>query len=523
MKAPENSRSPKILVGICSARDKKPRRDAVRETWLSCPVDGIECVFFVGGGEPLPEEGDVLALDVPDGYDYLPAKVVAFFRHALEVYNFDWLFKCDDDTYLTLDRLEDLLASGADLVGNEFVAERGSPSGGAGYLLSRAIVEKLVEDRDLPATGLEDIIIGEAAIRHGARAEATSRLCWTNERFPQRDNDIITSHWCSPGRLRAVHASLHELPVIVDARHACWFDNLQLFPSGIFSRTKARCCGTWQRSEDGGILLRWFDWPEEKLVPNRPTPSGNWAETYRCVPFLDATNARPPAIPLSPMDHEPRHICVWSTTASYGLPHLDSFLRSNPGVPVHVVSNAECGGAAQAIAWRNPDRLIRNWWLLQGSKLRFDYAAFIEWDVLFNKSLDEVFPGETDFYSNDVQTPDDRPWGWFDEIPFLPESLQPFATGVTPLAVTRISRRCLEAMFSHPDSDELYERDIFCELRLATLASACGYKPVPCPGTLTNVDFRPVASGSGTGVWHAVKSRRSKSASDVEECGIPQV
>lgn len=39
------------------------------------------------------------------------------------------------DTYLALDRLRDLLDLSTELVGNEHLNERGSPSGGTGYLL----------------------------------------------------------------------------------------------------------------------------------------------------------------------------------------------------------------------------------------------------------------------------------------------------------------------------------------------------------------------------------------------------
>ena len=42
--------------------------------------------------------------------------VMAFYQYALEHYDFDWLFKCDDDTWLALDRLESLCDGRYDLV-----------------------------------------------------------------------------------------------------------------------------------------------------------------------------------------------------------------------------------------------------------------------------------------------------------------------------------------------------------------------------------------------------------------------
>jgi hypothetical protein len=206
-------RLPKILVGVCSCLANVEKRAAVRETWMSLPQPSIDVRFFVGAGTPsLPLENDVIQVPAPDTYDDLPAKVLAFFREALAFSDFDWLFKCDDDTYVALDRLRDLTTGGHELVGNEFLAQRGSPSGGAGYLLSRRIVQALVEDTSISGTGAEDILIGEAAIRHGALHLATDHLCMDTSRFPAADNLVITSHWCNPARLREIHNLRFPIP-----------------------------------------------------------------------------------------------------------------------------------------------------------------------------------------------------------------------------------------------------------------------------------------------------------------------
>jgi hypothetical protein len=99
-----NVRLPQVLVGICSCRKNSNHRKAVRETWFPVDVPGISARFFVGSGE-CPEEPDTVGLDVPDDYEHLPIKVLQFFRYALAHFEFDWLFKCDDDTYLAADRL----------------------------------------------------------------------------------------------------------------------------------------------------------------------------------------------------------------------------------------------------------------------------------------------------------------------------------------------------------------------------------------------------------------------------------
>jgi hypothetical protein len=204
---------PRILVGICSCLKYPEKREAVRTTWMARAVNGIECRFFVGGGQPVDGEDDTIVLAADDSYGLLPGKVIAFFRHALEHFEFDWLFKCDDDTYVALDRLRTLLEFDVEMVGNETLADRGSPSGGAGYLLSRRMVERIVLDGSLTEWGAEDVIVGEAAIRHGATWESTARLRWSANPSPRLDNDLITAHWCSPERMRAIHSAMTTTPV----------------------------------------------------------------------------------------------------------------------------------------------------------------------------------------------------------------------------------------------------------------------------------------------------------------------
>ncbi|MCB1129854.1 MAG: DUF707 domain-containing protein [Verrucomicrobiae bacterium] len=239
----------------------------MRETWLTELEDGIDCLFFIGGGGELEGEPDTVVLNCDDSYDHLPAKVLAFFTHALETSDFDWLFKCDDDTYVALDRLRGLISPGHELVGNDFITKRGSPSGGAGYFLSRRVVEALVKDATLSPNGPEDIIIGEGAVKHGAAALASDFLRWDARSYPTPDNQIVTAHWCSPERMRAIHAFLRDSP---DRRfhavHVEWIDEVQFYPSGVFRRKSSGCYGAWAEDESRALALRWFDWGEEVLT-----------------------------------------------------------------------------------------------------------------------------------------------------------------------------------------------------------------------------------------------------------------
>lgn len=257
----------RILIGICSAGKYVDRRRAVRETWLNGRCGGIKAFFFVGRGELSTLEADTLSLDVKDTYHALPSKILAFMEYCLKHYDFDWLYKCDDDTYVDMKRLLSLADIKADLIGDESLADRGAPSGGAGYLLRREYVEQLVKKRnEISKTGCEDLIIGKKVIELGAIPHSTERLVLHAGRFPRPDNDIISCHWCSPALLRIIHQIRNQNPrVAFDARHEHWTDRILFYPGNVYVAEKQGSTGVWRIDDDGNLHLKWHSWPEEIL------------------------------------------------------------------------------------------------------------------------------------------------------------------------------------------------------------------------------------------------------------------
>ena len=256
-----------ILVGICSCNNAHHRRVACRETWLSHPQPGIECRFFLGRREPLPNEPDVVNLWVDDGYYHLPAKGLAFYKWALENYDFDWLFKCDDDTYLALDRLESLCDTRYDLIGDPCVDSRKAPSGGAGYFMSRRLVELFVQNADkIPAIGAEDLLFGEWAVRLGVPMLATPRLVMNNSPAPNRENDLVSCHWCSPDRLRDIEQMFYAEPMaIIPGAHPHWQDDVLFYANGRFMRKSSGCMGWYSLCPQRELILHWDRWPVDYL------------------------------------------------------------------------------------------------------------------------------------------------------------------------------------------------------------------------------------------------------------------
>lgn len=220
--------STRLLILICSCLCRRRdlfsppdplsparMRQACRETWLRRRGEDMRYAFLVGVDEagrcvaPAGEE-DVWALPAPDSYQALPEKILAAFQRALSLPDWDFLFKCDDDTYCDLGRLRGLLR-----------AQDGSPtltswagrlaSGGAGYLLPRALVEAVAQDPLYNKQGKahEDKQVTWSVLRAGGRQARDVRLQHYMCLTPAPDNNLISCHTCSPQDLRRIEALLH--------------------------------------------------------------------------------------------------------------------------------------------------------------------------------------------------------------------------------------------------------------------------------------------------------------------------
>ena len=199
-----------LLVLVCSCREYGARRSACRETWLAEAPAGVRYAFLVGGPPP-DGEPDVWGLAAPDTYEGLPEKVRAAFARALTQPGWEWLFKCDDDTYCRLPRLLEMVR-GLDATESLLVSWRGNAAntahGGAGYLLPRALVEAVVADEAYNATGVahEDKQVTWAVERAGGVFCRDSRFCAEALRAPRPGNNLVTAHHLDPERMRQIHA-----------------------------------------------------------------------------------------------------------------------------------------------------------------------------------------------------------------------------------------------------------------------------------------------------------------------------
>jgi hypothetical protein len=156
-----------LLIGVLTCQAYQDRANTVRQTW-GRQAEAI--VYAVGRpGQPSELAGDTLYLDCPDGYADLPRKTLAFFRFVRDRFDFDHVFKCDDDTLLNVPALE-ALPKRHDYMG--FVTGYENPPGprvwrgvsfdgpwrgpwacgGVGYLVSRKAVKILADCQDRELT-----------------------------------------------------------------------------------------------------------------------------------------------------------------------------------------------------------------------------------------------------------------------------------------------------------------------------------------------------------------------------------
>lgn len=197
----------RVLIGVLSCHTNADLRQACRDTWVKLGAADVR--FFLG--RPIVDgQSDEIYLDVPDDFMSLTLKTRAMIAYALDQ-GYDYLFKCDDDTFVHIPRL---LASG--FQEHEYVGRASNKyaMGGAGYWVSRRTMQAVL------ATTLghgddwaEDKHVGRAAQEAGIRLVNDLRYfsSTTGRRmdFPAPGNDAITAHKCARWR----HELLMELNV----------------------------------------------------------------------------------------------------------------------------------------------------------------------------------------------------------------------------------------------------------------------------------------------------------------------
>lgn len=185
------------------------QRRACRLSWLNkLTPSNVQVCMVVGRGLPVSEPL-VQQLEVADDFWHLPEKMRVAFRHVLATSDFDWLVKCDDDSFMHLERLVQYVASlpigSRDIYGAPIAGSCDCLSGGGGYVLHRDMVAAIAADAAFPATGREDVEVCKAVMRAGGHVVAEPRFNATASPSPAPGNDVISCHHLTPAMMQKIH------------------------------------------------------------------------------------------------------------------------------------------------------------------------------------------------------------------------------------------------------------------------------------------------------------------------------
>jgi hypothetical protein len=220
----------RIVIGVFTCEHYVDRREACEKTWIAdFASDPDVLIVFLRGDETLASphslEGSTLWCRCPDDYLNLAFKTREFARWAAENIEFEYLFRCDDDTYVYRDLFVAYDQNGVDYIGTP--VRREFASGGAGYFLSPRAAE-LVADADFEAK-TEDRQVGELLAACGI--DLTVDSCfrgWTDDWDDETDlpTQAHRAEWVTSHLGRKPPEKMYELHAAVERdRHSAAVHN----------------------------------------------------------------------------------------------------------------------------------------------------------------------------------------------------------------------------------------------------------------------------------------------------------
>ncbi len=218
---------PKLLILITSCHGHKEHQSLIRKTWLR-QFPQTQTYYFVVGKGDNSVNGDVLEVKSGDAYSDCPLKMFRSLQWAMQNEEFDYIFYCDDDTYVVADRLIDHPFENYDYYGAgptwpdipEYKNDR-YVQGGAGIFLSKKAVETILsypEDGDhIVKSPWSDMMVGRILKAAGIPPVYASDeyFSWRGETLPHKKfNKIISTHaiWHPDGMM---YAALEMNPFLI--------------------------------------------------------------------------------------------------------------------------------------------------------------------------------------------------------------------------------------------------------------------------------------------------------------------
>ena len=215
----------KILATILTCSSTQERADACVATWIK-DIKSPHDYFFYGDKIQSQAMGKTWNCSPDEGEHRhrLPKKTYKMLVKSLD-YEWDFLFKCDDDTYVAFDRLINLLKSydPDDIlyIGGKIVNPFAYAQGGAGYVLSRSAVQACVSASEIFLTSpiSEDRTLGSALKSQGVDLIPIDSLSTPNPKTAKQNQSVcidaiikdnkITTHYVKPNTMQKIHYHLH--------------------------------------------------------------------------------------------------------------------------------------------------------------------------------------------------------------------------------------------------------------------------------------------------------------------------
>jgi galactosylxylosylprotein 3-beta-galactosyltransferase len=106
-----------LIILVLSGPNNIERRDTIRKTWLSLQRNNVKNFFPIGMIKLRPEQKQVIQSEnqqykdlllLPrlfDSYGSITTKILHSFIHIYENYDFDFLLKGDDDSFILVDQI----------------------------------------------------------------------------------------------------------------------------------------------------------------------------------------------------------------------------------------------------------------------------------------------------------------------------------------------------------------------------------------------------------------------------------
>ena len=215
----------KILVAILTHEGTQSNADACSKTWTR-DIQNPHEYYFYGSKVQSQKMNRTWNCEPDEGEARfrLPEKTYKMLIESLN-YEWDFLFKCDDDTYLNFDKLAEFLKyydANDDLyLGRKIVNPLAYAQGGAGYILTRSAVIKCLESfthlyKDQTKNKLaEDYSVGLALKKQGINLTHTNLLSTPHRAIAKQNQSVcidaiikehkITTHYVNSETMEKIY------------------------------------------------------------------------------------------------------------------------------------------------------------------------------------------------------------------------------------------------------------------------------------------------------------------------------